>query len=193
VLLHKRFCRVIGSCADRTILSSEVTELNVVSCSGWQARFISRRACHYFLYQCYTNQSVSAIGILMDNAVKKGTLKGSDQHTQKHSCSACARRKVRCDRQQPCANCARARCPCSYSSSVSSPRPRKRHAEEILLARLHRYEELLRKNNIDFTPSDGWIHAGISINQPKAKTDKLQLSEESLPTRRSEAQAQREE
>ena len=83
---------------------------------------------------------------------------------QKHSCSTCARRKVKCDRHEPCTSCLKTKSHCLYSSVTPLPRRRKRPAQEDLFARLRRYEGLLRKNNIDFTRSDGWIHSGTAIN-----------------------------
>ncbi|PYH44025.1 Zn(II)2Cys6 transcription factor [Aspergillus saccharolyticus JOP 1030-1] len=64
------------------------------------------------------------------------------------SCVHCQRRKIRCDRNSPCANCLRAGADC-----VSATRQRRRRfAERDLLDRLRHYENLLRRNNIAFQP-----------------------------------------
>jgi len=68
------------------------------------------------------------------------------------SCVQCQRRKVRCDRRFPCANCVRAAVDCVAGDSVA-PRPRRRRfPERELLERLRYYEGLLRQNGIDFEP-----------------------------------------
>ncbi|VTO92923.1 unnamed protein product [Fusarium graminearum] len=69
---------------------------------------------------------------------------------QKHACTVCARRKVKCDRLEPCSNCQKAQTQCSYEAPPP-PKPRKRAADEELLARLAQYEELMRNNGIDYT------------------------------------------
>ncbi|KAI0843642.1 hypothetical protein F5Y06DRAFT_8274 [Hypoxylon sp. FL0890] len=69
---------------------------------------------------------------------------------RKHACSTCARRKVKCDRGDPCSNCLKSRIPCLYEAPASS-RPRKRAGDEDLLARLAVYEDLMRKHNVDFS------------------------------------------
>ena len=77
---------------------------------------------------------------------------------QKHSCAACARRKVKCDRLIPCSNCSRGRSKCSYATPALSQRHRKRPPDEDLLCKIREYEYLLRKNNVKFQPLDNlWI------------------------------------
>lgn len=66
------------------------------------------------------------------------------------ACMLCQQRKVRCDREVPCANCIRAGVQCV---PATGPRQRRRRfPERELLERLRRYEGLLRKNNIEFEP-----------------------------------------
>ncbi|GLA62043.1 hypothetical protein AtubIFM55763_007258 [Aspergillus tubingensis] len=79
----------------------------------------------------------------------------------KLACSLCARRKVKCDKGEPCSNCLKAHAQCIYEAPAS-PRPRKRAADEELLARLARYEELMRSHNIDFSSH---THTWIPSNQ----------------------------
>ncbi|OLN86221.1 putative transcriptional regulatory protein C139.03-like protein 8 [Colletotrichum chlorophyti] len=79
------------------------------------------------------------------------------QTHHKHACSLCARRKVKCDRNEPCSSCVKSQAGCSYEAPVAS-KPRKRAADEDLLARISQYEELMRKHNVDFTPlSFTWV------------------------------------
>ncbi|TQN66407.1 Aurofusarin cluster transcription factor aurR2 [Colletotrichum shisoi] len=88
----------------------------------------------------------------------QSTLPPSWQH--KHACSLCARRKVKCDKAEPCSNCVKSKAQCLYEVPVQ-PRPRKRAADEELLARLRAYEELMRKHDVDFaTHAHTWITTG---------------------------------
>ncbi len=72
------------------------------------------------------------------------------QGLHKYACSLCARRKVKCDKGDPCSNCLKAQAQCIYETPTPH-RPRKRAADEDLLARLALYEDLMRKYNVDFT------------------------------------------
>ncbi|CAH0027074.1 unnamed protein product [Clonostachys rhizophaga] len=83
----------------------------------------------------------------------------SGQH--KYACSSCARRKIKCDKADPCSNCSKAEVECLYEEHPP-PRPRKRAADEDLIARLGAYESLLRDNNIDFSHfSHSWIPSDL--------------------------------
>ncbi|PHH89545.1 hypothetical protein CDD83_5804 [Cordyceps sp. RAO-2017] len=68
------------------------------------------------------------------------------------ACLQCQRRKIRCDRASPCANCVRqgARC----VPAAVAPR-RRRFPERELLDRLRLYERLLRQHGIAFEPLHG--------------------------------------
>ncbi|KAF7554345.1 hypothetical protein G7Z17_g2987 [Cylindrodendrum hubeiense] len=90
----------------------------------------------------------------------------ASQRLHKNACSICARRKVKCDKVNPCSNCIKSQSECSYDAPATH-RPRKRVADEDLLARLARYEDLMRKNNIDYTQSaNTWVPSGL-----EAKSD----------------------
>ncbi|KAI3123872.1 transcriptional regulator family: Fungal Specific TF [Penicillium roqueforti] len=64
------------------------------------------------------------------------------------ACVLCQQRKIKCDRTFPCANCVRA----SEQCEQSTRQRRRRFPERELLARLRRYESLLRQHNIEFDP-----------------------------------------
>ncbi|KAK1966845.1 fungal-specific transcription factor [Colletotrichum sublineola] len=82
------------------------------------------------------------------------------QAQHKHACSLCARRKVKCDKADPCSNCDKAKARCLYEVPIQ-PRPRKRAADEDLLGRLAAYEELMREHNIDYSQyAHTWITTG---------------------------------
>ncbi|KAH6961983.1 hypothetical protein BKA56DRAFT_636976 [Ilyonectria sp. MPI-CAGE-AT-0026] len=85
----------------------------------------------------------------------------ASEQQHKHACSLCARRKVKCDKGDPCSNCLKAQAHCLYETPAP-PRPRKRAADEDLLARLALYEDLMRKHKIDFTRyANTWVPSGL--------------------------------
>jgi hypothetical protein len=85
------------------------------------------------------------------------------QGLHRHTCSLCARRKVKCDKGDPCSNCFKAQAQCLYEAPAPN-RPRKRAADEDLLARLALYEDLMRKHNIDFTHyANTWVPSGLEV------------------------------
>ncbi|KAL4780322.1 hypothetical protein BJX76DRAFT_351107 [Aspergillus varians] len=78
----------------------------------------------------------------------------SDKAPRVLSCLLCQQRKVKCDRTFPCANCVKTKAQCVPAGLL--PRRRKRRfAERELLDRLRQYEDLLRRNNIEFKPLHG--------------------------------------
>lgn len=98
--------------------------------------------------------------------LSKGTLEGTRKHpckyTQRfwmprkflstfevlifafHVGVLCQQRKVKCDRNEPCANCVKARIDCISPSTLPPKKRKKRFPEAELLARLRRYEDHLR-------------------------------------------------
>ncbi|OJJ34571.1 hypothetical protein ASPWEDRAFT_112834 [Aspergillus wentii DTO 134E9] len=90
------------------------------------------------------------------------------------ACVLCQRRKVRCDRNVPCANCLRSQAQCIPSDQL--PRRRKRRfPERQLLERLHEYERLLRQNNVKFDPLHG--DSAGDHNIPSQASDRILQSE----------------
>lgn len=66
------------------------------------------------------------------------------------SCLICQQRKIKCDRSFPCGSCVKHNVTCVPAAQT---RPRKRRfPERQLLERLRAYEDLLRRNNIEFRP-----------------------------------------
>ncbi|KAI2602456.1 hypothetical protein GGR54DRAFT_502240 [Hypoxylon sp. NC1633] len=62
------------------------------------------------------------------------------------SCTSCRHRKVKCDRQQPCANCAKAKSDCLYPPGRGRAPKRPRRAPDCQLAdRLTRLESIIRR------------------------------------------------
>jgi hypothetical protein len=86
------------------------------------------------------------------------------QGRHKNTCSLCARRKVKCDKGSPCSNCLRSHADCTYENFAAYT-PRRRAADLDLLARLSVYEDLMRKNNVDFAPhANVWVHSGLEVD-----------------------------
>ncbi|GAD91550.1 fungal specific transcription factor, putative [Paecilomyces variotii No. 5] len=65
------------------------------------------------------------------------------------ACVLCQQRRVKCDRKFPCSKCVAARSQCI--PATLAPR-RRRFPERVLLERIKLYEDLLRRNNINFDP-----------------------------------------
>lgn len=62
-----------------------------------------------------------------------------------HSCQRCAVRKIRCDKQQPCAACVRLKVECEYRILAPPKRKRKPDRNEVLVRRLEQCERSLRR------------------------------------------------
>lgn len=114
--------------------------------------FCTRRRCNPYLS--------SRIIAMVDQAVRQASsdpvnvfsssTNSNPRSGRVLSCALCQQRKVKCDRNFPCANCRRSGAEC-----VSTPKPqprRRRFAERELLDRLRNYEELLRQHHVDFKP-----------------------------------------
>ncbi|KAF2707810.1 putative C6 transcription factor [Pleomassaria siparia CBS 279.74] len=67
------------------------------------------------------------------------------------ACVLCQQRKVKCNRKFPCDNCIKSKAQCVPASQLPRQR-RRRFPERELLDQLHKYEDLLRSNNISFEP-----------------------------------------
>lgn len=98
----------------------------------------------------------------------------SPKITRGHSCVLCQQRKVKCDRQKPCANCLKARAECVPSAPTVPRRRRRKFSEQDLAARLRRYEHLLRKNGIKFDDDeDGPEEAPATPQAPSERSGAL--------------------
>ncbi|KAK5442673.1 hypothetical protein LTS15_010880 [Exophiala xenobiotica] len=89
------------------------------------------------------------------------------------ACVLCQKRKIKCDRQFPCAHCLKISAQCVQATS----HPRQKHRrfpERELLGRLRRYEGLLRQNNISYEPlhtDDALDHASRTEDGRDADND----------------------
>ncbi|KAI2926779.1 transcriptional regulator family: Fungal Specific TF [Aspergillus niger] len=86
-----------------------------------------------------------------------------------NACNKCAARKVKCDKKEPCGACHRAGAECIYPTIVHRPRKRKFQSSlDVLMEKLGEYEDLLRRNNIPFTP--------LPANDVEAVTSNIEAS-----------------
>lgn len=72
--------------------------------------------------------------------------------TRGHSCVLCQQRKVRCDKQKPCANCVKANVECRVVPPQPPRRRKKKPHERDLIDRLRKYEALLSQAGVNFDP-----------------------------------------
>jgi hypothetical protein len=74
------------------------------------------------------------------------------------SCFTCRKRKVKCDRRNPCSNCVRGAQKCCYVAPVRGRRKRIKPAKEGLHAKLKRYEQLLETCGVkpELSIKDDW-------------------------------------
>ncbi|KAK3306587.1 fungal-specific transcription factor domain-containing protein [Chaetomium strumarium] len=72
--------------------------------------------------------------------------------TRGHSCVLCQQRKVRCDKQKPCANCVKAQVECRVIPPQPPRRRKKKPHERDLIERLRKYESLLSQHGVNFEP-----------------------------------------
>ena len=68
--------------------------------------------------------------------------------TRAHACVLCQQRKVKCSRETPCSACIKSRVECVYRDPAPPKRRKRRSPEDILIARLRRYEELLENAGV---------------------------------------------
>ncbi|KAK9322024.1 hypothetical protein V1517DRAFT_362119 [Lipomyces orientalis] len=86
---------------------------------------------------------------------------------RKHPCVLCQRRKVKCDRNEPCANCNNAGVECVPASTLPPRKRKRRFPEAELLTRLQRYERHLRRYGADI---DAINHEGSHDGEYSALT-----------------------
>ncbi|KAK2753330.1 hypothetical protein FQN55_003459 [Onygenales sp. PD_40] len=90
-----------------------------------------------------------------------------------YSCVLCYQRKVKCDKRDPCSSCARSGAACVFRAPAPPRRRKGKTTEGVLLARLRKYEEIIRKHGIDIenvgtasTQSDVYSDAPTNMNLP---------------------------
>jgi hypothetical protein len=81
-----------------------------------------------------------------DNRVQKASQSPSNSgaNLNPRSCVTCRRRKVKCDKKQPCANCVKAHIDCIFPSPGRAPRKPRKPQDSELIERLKRLEGVVR-------------------------------------------------
>lgn len=82
-----------------------------------------------------------------DGVQKSNGLNGGFQAPNPRSCITCRRRKVKCDKKQPCSNCARAKIECVFPGPGRAPRKSRKPPDAELLERLRRLEGVVQNLN----------------------------------------------
>lgn len=105
-----------------------------------------------------------------ESASTPDTSASGTQNLKSHACVLCQRRKVKCDRREPCANCTKARVDCVFRAPTPQRRRPRKSPEAILLARCRRYEDLLRGagTKVESLACDSEVAQGVAklaINQ----------------------------
>ncbi|CAH0046518.1 unnamed protein product [Clonostachys solani] len=117
-------------------------------------------------------------GIAKNSRRKSPLLEFSALGQTSRSCIICHRRKVRCDRKEPCSNCVRHGSTCQYPETSAQESPRKPPSLQDVTDRLERVESLLLEV----------LNKGRAGIQPSVPTKDLnevpQASADPLPTLR---------
>ncbi|VUC32755.1 unnamed protein product [Clonostachys rosea] len=82
-------------------------------------------------------------GVAKNSRQKSPLLEASALGQTSRSCIICHRRKVRCDRKEPCSNCVRHGSTCTYPDTSAQESPRKPPSLQDVTDRLERVEALL--------------------------------------------------
>lgn len=81
-----------------------------------------------------------------DNRVQKPSQSSAsaNPNLNPRSCITCRRRKVKCDKKQPCANCVKAHIDCVFPSPGRAPRKPRKPQDSELIERLKKLEGVVR-------------------------------------------------
>src|SRR2546423_4538400 len=100
--------------------------------------------------------------------------------TRTHACVLCQQRKVKCSRESPCSGCVKSRIECVYRDPPPPRRRKRRSPEDILLARLKRYEELLENAGVKVDPIGGAKGGATAADDDHEQVDEGDLRQNSL-------------
>lgn len=82
------------------------------------------------------------------------------------SCTTCRKRKVRCDKRRPCANCSKANIECIFPGPGRAPRRSRKPPDTELLARLRRLEGVVQSLGKGLEDDGGSIEASGTDMEP---------------------------
>lgn len=93
------------------------------------------------------------------------------------SCITCRRRKVRCDKREPCSNCVKANSECVFPPPGRAPRKPRRPHDAELLKRLRRLESVVDSLGTQ-VDEDGNVHPSVeeSRNNRRSISETLDLA-----------------
>ena len=97
-----------------------------------------------------SQQSTSGAGQQQANSSSNSSSNGPSSGSptpNPRSCVTCRRRKVKCDKKNPCSNCVRARIECVFPGPGRAPRKSRKPADTELLERLRRLEGVVTSLN----------------------------------------------
>ncbi|KAF2006287.1 hypothetical protein P154DRAFT_517921 [Amniculicola lignicola CBS 123094] len=80
-----------------------------------------------------------------DRVQKSGSISGPSSNPR--SCVTCRKRKVKCDKKQPCSNCVRAKIECIFPGPGRAPRKSRKPPDGELMDRLKRLEGMVHTLN----------------------------------------------
>jgi hypothetical protein len=78
---------------------------------------------------------------------RNGSFSNSAAHANARSCVTCRKRKVKCNKAQPCSNCARAKIECIFPGPGRAPRKSRKPPDGELMDRLRRLEGVVQSLN----------------------------------------------
>ena len=76
-----------------------------------------------------------------------GSISGASLAHNPRSCVTCRKRKVKCDKKQPCSNCTRAKIECIFPGPGRAPRKSRKPPDGELMDRLKRLEGVVQSLN----------------------------------------------
>jgi len=86
-------------------------------------------------------------------ATSTSTSPTNQEHLKPYACVTCSRRKVRCDKKEPCSTCQKSGTQCVFRAPAPPQRRKRRAPETILLERLRRAEDLLKGLGVKVDPT----------------------------------------
>lgn len=100
-----------------------------------------------------------------------------------HSCVTCRRRKVRCDKRHPCANCNKGSIECVFPNPGRAPRKARKPPDTELLARLRRLEGVVQSLGKD-VDGEGGLEEKTSVVKREAQTPNVTVDREDKGTQK---------
>lgn len=91
------------------------------------------------------HRSFSGSSTVPDNSNPNGLAQPTQKQLNSRSCVTCRRRKVRCNKRNPCSNCTKAGIECIFPAPGRAPRRPKRPQDAELLSRLRRLESVIEQ------------------------------------------------